>query len=166
MEMSDIQIVDIIDHRSKYCTQVELVLNRFPEPLFEKRGKWLIGHDSGVFQFYGYERVEASWPSNWKAFGGRKIEIPMVGGGVTQASGQWWDSFPADYRGLVYSHGINTIERLEQCYVFMGAFHIDCAIVDEWRRNNEPSNNYHKYDPRHETFGQHRITSKWEPTAA
>lgn len=164
--MKPIEIVDIIDHRNKYNVQVELVLNRFPEPLFEKRGKWLIGHDSGVFQFYGHERVEPHWPSNWKAFGGRKFDIPMVDGTVTHASGQWWDSFPADFRDLVYSCGMNTIERLAECHVFMGGFHIDCAIVDDWRKHNEPSNNHHKYDRRHPTFSEHRIVSPWESVSA
>jgi len=161
--MSKIEIIDVIDHRHKYGVQVELVLNRFPAPLFERRGQQLlIGHDSGVFQFYGYERPSP----NWKAFAGREFDIPMADGSVIHASGQWWDVFPNDFRGLVYSHGLNTIERLSECNVFFGGFHIDREIVDGWRRHNEPSNNHNKYNRRHETFRQHRITSPWETAVA
>ncbi len=157
-----IRIIDVIDHRNKYNVQVELLLNRFPQPLFERRGNWLIGHDSGVFQFYRYEYVEPSWSSHMKAFGGNVFDIPMTDGNVTHATGQWWHGLPQDFCGIVYSHGISTAERLVSCYVFMGAFHVDCEIVDEWRKHNDPSNNYRKYDKRHETFGQHRIVSPWE----
>jgi hypothetical protein len=155
-----IQIVDIIDHRSKYSTQVELVLNRMPEPLFERRGRWLVGNDDCVFQFYALERVEG--PSHWKAFGGREFDIPMVDGSVERAKGQWWNSFPSDFRGLTYSHGVSTIDKLAECYVFYFGFHIDREIVDAWRASSEPSNNYRKYDPEHADFGKHRIVSPWE----
>ncbi len=158
--MNDMEILDIIDHRHKYGTQRELVVDRMPSLVYEQRSRvLLVGHDSGCFGFYGYETPGPTW----KAFCGRKFEIPMVDGSVIEASGQWWDpGLPADFQGLLYSYGMNTIAGLAQCCVFMSGILIDCLIVDAWLAKNEPSNNYHKYDKRHEDFGKHRIVSPWK----
>ncbi len=162
--MSEIQIVDVIDHRNKYATQRMLVVDRMPSLIYERRSRQLlVGHDSGCFGFYEYETPGPTW----KAFGGRKFEIPMVDGSVIAAFGQWWDpGVPADFRGLVYSYGMSTIADLSRCHVFSGGILIDCLIVDAWLTANEPSNNYHKYDKRHKTYGQHHIISQWEPAVA
>jgi hypothetical protein len=154
-----INIVDIIDHRGKYSTQRMLVVDRMPKLVYERKGRnWLQGHDSGCFGFYGYEKPGP----NWQAFGGRKFSIPMIDGSVIEASGQWWDpGTPVDFSGLVYSDGMNTIDALSKCYVFIGGIHIDCEIVDTWLADNEASNNYHRYDIRHVDHGKHTITSRW-----
>ena len=160
--MNPISIIDVIDHRNKYAIQSMVVVDRMPKFLYEKRGGWLIGHDSGFFKFYAYESVQSDWPSNWKAWGGREFDIPLTDGGVVKAFGQWWDSFPKGFQGLTYDYGVNTPTKLERCNVFTGGIHIDCELVDAWRAEHEPSNNYHKFDSRDDTFGQHRIVSQWE----
>ena len=158
MNKAMINILDIIDHRSKYSTQRMLVVDRMPDLIYERTGQRLVGHDSGCFKFYGYE---APYRSS-KAFAGAKFDIPMIDGSVIRASGQWWDpGTPVDFSGLVYSNGMNTIDALSNCYVFIGGIHIDCEIVDAWLAANEPSNNYHKYDTRHVDYGRHTITSRW-----
>jgi len=155
--VSNITIVDIIDHRHKYGVQVEVVLSRYPKLVFERDSCGLIAFDDCVYQFYGYEQPGP----HWKAFGGRKFDIPMADGSVTHADGQWWDVLRREFREDLYSHGLNTVERLHECYVFFGGMHIDRSVVDEWRKHNEPSNNYHKYDKRHKDYGKHRIVSPW-----
>jgi len=152
-----IKILDIIDHKYQYGTQRSLILDRMPAPLFERRGNLLIGHDSGFFRFYAYERPDG----RWKAFGGSRFSIPLVDGTFEEAFGQWWDCFPADFRGLTYDHGIGTVGELADCHVFAGGFHVDCDLVDRWLKAHDPSNNYHKYDTRHADFGKHTIESKW-----
>jgi hypothetical protein len=156
-----IDIIDIIDHRSEYSTQRMLVIDRMPDFIYEKKGHRLLGHESGCFKFYAYE---APYRSS-KAFAGAEFDIPMRGGGVIKASGQWWDVFLEEFRGLVYSCGINTIEGLSRCYVFIGGIHIDCEIVDTWLAANEPTNNYHKYNERHTDYGKHTIKSQWDREA-
>ena len=153
-----INIVDVIDHQNKYAIQRMLVVDRMPDFVYERKGSWLFGHDSGCFKFYDYEALGPTW----KAFGGRKFDIPMIDGSVIEASGQWWDpGTPVDFRGLVYSYGMNTPDALSQCYVFTRGIHIDCEIVDAWLAANQPSNNYHRYDARHVDYGKHTITSRW-----
>lgn len=157
--MDAIKILDIIDHRNKYETQRMLVVDRMPQFVFERRGSGLlIGHDSGFFQFY---RHETPWP-NSRAFAGREFEIPMVDGTAIKANGQWWDCLPRDYAELTYDLGVNTIEWLSKCYVFWGCFHEDRDLVDSWLTENQPSNNYNKYNPKHADYGKQTIASRWD----
>lgn len=154
-----ITIIDIIDHRDAYGVQRQLVVDRMPEFVFERRGaNWLIGHDSGFFQFYKYDRPGPGW----KAFAGLKFDIRMADGSVEKAHGQWWDARPTDFYGLTHSLGVNTIENLEQCYVFRGGIHVDRELVDAWLAQNATSNNYHKYNASHDDYGKDRIVSPWE----
>lgn len=160
--MPPITIVDIIVHRHKYGTQTQVVLDRMPHFVFERRDNFLIGHDAGVFAFYRYEKPGPTW----KAFAGREFDIPMMDGSIIHASGQWWDTLPVEFAELTYSPGYNTVEGLQRCYVFFGGGHFDRELLDTWLIQHEPSNNYHKYDKRHKDFGKHRIVSPWEDAAA
>ena len=152
-------IVDIIDHRNAYGIQSMVVLSRYPKSVFERDGIWLIGNDDFVFKFYRRKVVRG--PSHWKAFGGRKFDIQMANGESEKADGQWWDYLHPEYAQLTYDYGVSTVEKLEECYVFMGGLHIDRLIVDEWRERNEPSNNYRKYDKRSKLHRKHLIVSRW-----
>lgn len=152
--MEPIKIVDVIDHRSQHFTQRFLVVDRMPEFTYERRGSGLlIGHDSGFFKFYGYGRPGPTW----RAFGGEKFQIPMADGSVIEADGQWWDVCPNDFSELTYGPGVNTVDELAQCHVFMGGIHVDRVMVDSWVAVNDPSNNYDKYNPRSAHFGKHTI---------
>ena len=79
-----IKIIDIIHHKNKYGVQVFHVVNRLPKFLYERDGSWLIGENSGFFNFYYHET-----PSKWaKAFAGREFEIPLKNGDTISANGQ------------------------------------------------------------------------------
>ncbi len=152
-----ISIVDVIDHRSQLFTQRMLVVDKMPQFTYERTGSFLIGDDSGFFRFYGYEACS----EGWEAFAGAKFSIPMKDGSTIEAHGQWWAVMPLDFSELTYDLGVNTTEELSRCHVFNGCIHVDCEMVDSWLMANEPSNNYHKYDPRHNDYGKHTIVSRW-----
>lgn len=157
-----ISIIDVIDHRNQYSTQRMLVVDQLPQFTYERRGSTLIGEDSGFFRFYGYEACSPGW----EAFGGAKFSIPMKDGSTIEAYGQWWATTPRDFSDLTYDLGVNTIERLSRCHVFCGCIHVDREIVDSWLMANEPSNNLHKYKPKHNDYGKHTIVSRWESSVS
>lgn len=159
--MESLKVIDIIDHRNKYYTQRFVVLNRDPVFKYERRGKWLIGEDSGFFNFFYYDSPGGAF----YAFGGRKFDIPMVDGTVEKAYGQWWDGVPEDYQELIVHAGCGTIEGLGKCNVFC-SMNVDPDIIEKWLSENEPSNNYHKYEKRNPDYGKHTIISKWEQKTA
>ena len=151
-----IEIIDIIHHKNAYSTQEMIVTSRKPKYLFEKKGIWLIGEDSGFFSFLYYQR-----PCKGSvAFAGRKFDILMKDGSVINATGQYWDGVPESYSGLLRSIGRASIEELDRCYVFSSSM-VDKEIVNNWLSNNEPSNNYNKYDKRSKDYMVHKIVSKF-----
>jgi hypothetical protein len=159
--MEPLIIIDIIDHRNKYSTQRFAVISRSPDYKYERKGKWLIGEDSGFFSFFYHDSPRGAF----YAFAGRKFDIPMIDGTTIKATGQWWDGVPEDYHGLISHIGYDTVAGLERCNVFCGG-NVDPDIVEKWLSENEPSNNYHKYDKRNPDYGKHTIISRWEPETA
>jgi len=153
MKVSPIKVIDVIHHRNKYGIQIFHVLDRMPSFIYERKGNYLIGEDSGFFNFYGYETPFG----RFKAFADRKFDIPMKDGSVIQANGQWWDAIPPDYSGLLVRVGVGTVEKLNDCNVFCGMM-ADPYIL---KQTTDISNNYHKYDKGHPDFGEHKIQSKW-----
>jgi hypothetical protein len=151
-------IEDVLYYSSQYGQHWYLILDRMPAPLFERKGNWLIGEDSGFFKFYAYE---APGPG-WKAFGGSKFDIPLKDGSVEHAYGQWWDYKPADFEPTTRAYGMATKAALAHCHVFTGGFHVDQVLVDDWLQQHEPSNNYNKYNPRHPDFGKQTIGNQWD----
>ena len=147
------EIVDVIKHKNKYSTQTFIVLDEMPKFEFERVGSFLVGHNSGFYYFYEYSK-------STQAFAGREFDIPLIGGGVEKASGQWWHSMPKDYQDLVYPLAAGSPESLGRCNVF-SSIYVDCEILNKWLCGNNPSNNYHKYDARHKNFGIHTIVSAW-----
>ena len=152
-----IKIIDVIKHQNKYGYQWFLVINRKPDFIYERNGNFLIAEDSGFFNFYFYERPTPGF----YAFAGRKFDIKLKNGGVEKAFGQWWDKTPPDYVELLYHFGYGTPEGLAKCNVFCSGS-IDKVLVDKWLDENEPSNNYNKYNKRDPDFGKHTIDSKWD----
>lgn len=148
------KIIDVIKHKNMYNTQTFLVLDKMPEFIYERVGSHLIAEDCGFYNFYAYRR-------STEAFDGRKFDIPLVGGSVEKATGQWWHTFPEDYYGLVDSIGIGSPQGLAECNVFSSA-NVDLQVLDDWMANNEPSNNYYKYDKRNKNYGLHKINSKFD----
>lgn len=152
-----IKIQDIILHKSKDHLQTMLILNRMPKFVYEEKGDLLEAEDSGFFKFFKYEAPSRGFV----AFGGREFNIPLKGGNVIRAKGQWWDCLPESFYGLTYSLGIATLEMLEECYVFSSGT-VDRKIVDDWLSENKASNNYYKYDKKSPNFQKQTIKSEWE----
>lgn len=153
MTLPPIKIIDIIHHKNKYAVQIFHVVDRMPSFFYERDGSWLVGEDSGFFNFYYHERPSG----RFKAFAGRNFTIPMQDGSKIEASGQWWNGLKPDYQGLVCNVGIGTPEKLGKCNVFTGMW-VDSHII---RHTINPSNNYRKYETRSPDFGKHEIKSKW-----
>ena len=152
-----IQIIDVIKHKNKYSTQTMIVIDKHPEFKYKRVGDMLIAEDSGFFSFYKYKKPS----KNWEAFAGREFDIHLDSGEIEKAYGQWWDHLPEDYSDLVYCFGTQTEEGLARCNVFHSS-KVDKVLVDEWLADNEPSNNYHKYDTKNKDYGEHKIISRWE----
>jgi hypothetical protein len=148
------KIIDVIKHKNMYSTQTFLVLDEKPEFKYERAGDFLIGEDSGFYYFYGYRK-------STEAFCGREFDIPLLGGGVEKASGQWWHCMPDDYKELVCPLAAGTKKELGECNVF-SSIYADYELLEQWMASNEPSNNYHKYESRNKAFGVRRIDSKWD----
>ena len=159
------KILDVILHRNKYATQTFVVIDRTPKYTYEKKvlnswaGKktFLIGEDDGFYNFLYLKHDRFA-----KAFAGRKFEFKMKDGTIETADGQWWDGRPSEpeYENLI-KVGCGTPEKLAKCNVFCSHCFPE-KLLNEWLENNEPSNNYYKYDKRHEDYMKHRIISKWE----
>jgi hypothetical protein len=155
--MKPIKIIDIIHHKNKYGIQQFVVTDRQPEFLYDRKNGWLIGEDSGFFNFYFLQP-----PTKYaKAFAGREFKIPLKDGTEIEAKGQWWDGIPEDYCGLLASLGVGTPETLSKCNVFSGVC-LDPDLIEGWLEKNEPTNNYSKYDSRNKDYGKQTIESRWE----
>lgn len=141
---SHICIEDIIHHKGQYSTQIFVVVDKMPELLYTRNGSYLIGEESGFYNFYGLSPAS----KGFSAFGGREFDIPLKDGGVEKARGQWWNSTPEEYMTEEYvSVGVSTKELLNNCYVFSSMI-ISKDRLDSWLEKHEPSNNYYKYDKR------------------
>ncbi len=98
------------------------VLSEWPKITYERHGNHLLGLDEhGVFaNSYVYEKPGPTW----KAFAGRKFDIPMTDGTVTKACGQWWDGGSSAFTEALGCEIISVTAReitaLRQCYVFCG----------------------------------------------
>jgi len=153
------KVIDLILHRNKYSTQAMVVLDKMPEFKYHREiinGKtWLLASD-GPFRSAYYNDPPSP---GFRAFGGREFDIPMDDGQVVKATGQWWDGYPSND---IVEIGISTVEKLGECNVFMhGRMHK--PVAENLLANySNPSNNVHKYKPRHPDFGKHTIVSPWE----
>ena len=135
------KIIDVIIH-GKY-KQISVVLDSMPVFLYDRTGNRLEAEDDGFYKSYGFETPL----ERWKAFGGSKFDIPIKDGTVEKAVGQWWDVEPKDPKEEIINVGIGTLERLKTCYVFMSG-RISKKKLTDWLEKNNPSEDYHKYDPR------------------
>ena len=48
-----VKIIDVIDRKHAYGVQRFLVLNKMPDFVYERQGRYLIAEDSGFYNFYG-----------------------------------------------------------------------------------------------------------------
>lgn len=106
----------------KFNSSTALVLNRMPDFKYQKEGKLLWAKDGPFYSCYYYENPS----STFQAFAGRRFNLPLIGGGVEECTGQWWDGGDgnlSDILGLdIVRATIRTVDDLIDCYVFMGAY--------------------------------------------
>lgn len=144
--MSDeIKIIDVIHHYNAYGMQIMVVVDRMPEYRYERVGNNLTAHDSG---FWDFMFIEAP-TKHFQAFAGREFDIQLADGSTMHCKGQVWSgrqSGPTP-EPLV-SVGVNTIEGLTKCHVFMSCGGISKAKYEAWLAENTPSYRLDKYDPR------------------
>lgn len=151
----EIQIVDVIVQKSEYSTRKHyyVVVDRMPEFIYhagepEKNPGWrgikrkLTAEDSGFFDFL--EDI----PGSSDAFAGSKFDIKLDDGSTLHCHGQVWASFQPEPENPVVQIGVCTIEKLEDCYCFMGGY-VLVEKLEAWLAINTPSQRYRKYDPRH-----------------
>lgn len=154
-----VKIIDVILHKNKYHVQQFLVIDELPDLKYQallKSGRRVLFAKDGIFSgLYYYE----SPSENWKAFAGRKFDIPMIDGTITKAFGQWWYGLSGND---VISVGIGTPEGLGKCNVFCSC-EVRKGIAEQIFKNfSKPSNNYHKYDKDHKDYGKNIIISPWD----
>jgi len=106
----------------KFNSDEALVLSEKPVITYERYGNVLLGMDEyGVFlDSYVYKR-----PSDrFRAFGGRKFDIPMSDGSIIKADGQWWDAGHEEFEEKLGSKVLHVtaheVKSLKSCYVFCG----------------------------------------------
>lgn len=119
MKNSDLPAIKI-DALVKFNSGVAMVLNRKPNYKYQRDGNILWAKDGPFYDCYGY----GSPSGTWKAFAGRKFELPMIDGSVTKCNGQWWDKdldVLSEKLNLdLGSVTIGTVSNLKSCYVFSG----------------------------------------------
>lgn len=135
------KIIDVIITKN---SQIFLILDEMPEFKYERRGNCLVASYDGFYNTYYYYRPGR----HWKAFAGREFDIPMKDGTVEHAFGQWWDGKQQENAPEKIVHvGYKTIDKLKECYVFIGG-HVSKKKLEDWLSKNKPSENYYKYDIR------------------
>lgn len=133
-------IIDVIVTDKK---RVFVVVDKMPELVYERHpDRILVGHDDGFWSALKHGRPS----KNNQAFGGHKFDIPMKDGTIIHASGEWWDSGYEAITERIGSVGVGTLDGLATCYVFVG-YHISMAKLEAWLEDNEPSDDYWKYNP-------------------
>ena len=137
MSVEDIKILAAI----RFNKRRAYAINRMPSLKYTRCGDLLIGRDGPFAATLKYEK-----PTKWgKAFAGRKFNIPMVDGSITEASGQWWH---VGTKGAI-PVTINTIESLKRCYVYIGS---NCdpdhwqKLVDEYESTKGFYYDYYDYE--------------------
>jgi len=149
---SPIKILDVIYQELSSETLCYIIVDREPDYIYERKDGWLIAEDSGFFDFFKHDTPSG----RFYAFDGREFDIQLMDGIIEHAYGQWWHGVPEDYNGLLYHIGYGISDKLSDCNVFRSCS-IDQYLLNDWLLNNNPSNNYHKYDKRHANFSKHII---------
>jgi len=95
-----------------------LVLDRRPEFIYEREGNIIFANDNGIYNCFGYQTPSKAF----RAFAGRKFNLPMKDGSFTKCNGQWWDSGInklEELKGIKIARlSFGTIEELKKCYVY------------------------------------------------
>jgi hypothetical protein len=136
-----IRILDVIERASPYSSQkfYYIVVDRKPSRVYARDGNRLTSSDDG---FHDFLQID---PGTKLAFGGREFDIELSDGSVYHATGDVWSvGAPMGFEQTV-GVGINTLEGLDECYVFTSAS-ISAEKLSAWLAENTPSTNYYKHD--------------------
>lgn len=112
----------------KFNDGVALVLDTPINKEYTKYGDTIIGKD-GIFHA---SYVYGSCSDRWKAFAGRRFDLPLTDGTIEHCYGQWWDGISAKTNELIpniISVTACSIPELKKCYVFNSHY----ANRDEFR---------------------------------
>lgn len=142
-ELQPIRIMDVIRTTAYGGRHVQwfVLVDRMPVRVYRREGNTLVSNDSGFYDFLGIQ------PGSSGAFAGRKFTVRLEDGSDFECHGQVWScGAPAGTEPTV-SLGIATKEKLDECYVFMGAS-MSKAMLEAWLAKNQPSSNYRKHDKR------------------
>lgn len=105
-----------------------LMVDEIPKITYEKIGLSYIGSDEqGLFN--EYLKFE-NYYGKMKAFAGREIEIELKNGEKIKLKDNWWDAGTYDKSKQYISIGIQTKNRLRDCYVYCGMNVSESAIND------------------------------------
>jgi hypothetical protein len=124
---SEIKIVKhVYNEGNNGYIQRFVVLNRLPKFEYVREGKYLVAEDSGFYSCYSYSEPYG----RFKAFAGREFDIPLKGGGVVKAKGQWWNArHPYVKKQEILDYGYNTMEGLEDIFIFYGG-EFNCKLLE------------------------------------
>ena len=142
------EIKDVIVHSChgtlEGYKQTFVVIDRPLHFLYERRNDCLVASDNGWYDCIVYERPT----HNWRAFGGRRFDIPMKDGTIITATGEWWAGRFQEYAPEeIVRVGVATIDQLNDCYVFSSG-HVSKAKLVIWLSKNAPCTVYDWYDTR------------------
>jgi len=107
----------------KFNNGEAIVLENETELKYTKYGSdTIIGTDGCFITCYRYETPD----ENWKAFSGRKFDLPLTDGTIEHCYGQWWDAITETARKIINDKIIRVtacdIKSLKECYVFYGYY--------------------------------------------
>lgn len=142
-DLQPIRIVDVIRTTAYEGRHVQwsVLVDRMPVRVYRRDGNSLVSNDSGFYDFLGIAHGTSG------AFAGRKFTVRLEDGSDFECNGQVWSCGAPVGTEPTVSVGIATKEKLDECYVFMGAS-MSKTMLKDWLAKNQPSSNYRKYDKR------------------
>lgn len=122
------------------------VLKRPVKLEYTKYDDIIIGTDGLFVSVYYYETPVG----RFKAFAGRKFDLQLTNGTVEHCCGQWWDGRydkAAEILGSkIVSASAQSIDRLKECYVFIGYLGIEKEITRLRKRYKGKIYQYWEYE--------------------
>ena len=103
---------------SKGHYSYNIIFDKIPDTTYEKVGSSYVGSAT-----YQKKIIFSNWlkykPDNFaKAFAGNELTLKMKDGTEEKIKDYWWDEGSYPKHGNFINIGINTIEGLQDCFVF------------------------------------------------
>lgn len=130
----------------KFNDEKAIVFDEMPGLLYSEHNTCLIGEGGIFYDFLIYERPG----KNWRAFAGRKFELPLKCGGVVECSGQWWDGHNAEALEMVKAEMLRIVcatpSSLCSCYVYGSRYADKNALIYLLKQYKGPVYEYWDYE--------------------